>query len=74
MILSLNLNAALNRLVLGKARISKRMKAIRFSLIHLPARVMERWRCLIVRVSKYQSAFEWLLEIRGKIALLAPAA
>jgi hypothetical protein len=74
MILSLNLNAALKRLVLGKAWVSKRMKAIRFSLIHLPARVMERSRGLIVRVSKYRSIFEWLLEIREKIALLASAA
>ena len=74
MILSLNLNAALKRLVLGKAWVSKRMKAIRFSLIHLPARVMERSRSLLVRVSKYHSIFEWLLEIRKKIALLASAA
>jgi hypothetical protein len=74
MILSLNLNAALKRLVLGKVWISKRMKAIRFSLIHLPARVMERSRGLLVRVSKYRFIFEWLLEIRKKIALLASAA
>ena len=73
MILSLNLNVALKTLVLGKAWISKRMKAIRFSLIHLPARVMERSRCLVVRVAKYGLIFEWLLEIREKIALLAPA-
>jgi hypothetical protein len=73
MILSLNLNATMKRLVLGKAWEPKRMKAIRFSLIHLPARVLERSRGLIVRVSKNLEAFEWLLGIRRKIALLALA-
>jgi len=73
MILSLNLNATMKRLVLGKAWEPKRMKAIRFSLIHLPARVLERSRGLIVRVSRNREVFEWLLSIRRKITLLAHA-
>jgi hypothetical protein len=61
-------------LVLGKSWVLKRMKAMRFSLINLPARVMERSRELLVRVSKYQPVFEWLLNIRRKIAMLALSA
>jgi hypothetical protein len=60
--------------VLGKSWVPKRMKAMRFSLINLPARVMERSRELLVRVSKYQPVFEWLLNIRRKIAMLALSA
>lgn len=72
MILALNLNAAMKSLVLGKSWISKRMKAIRFSLINLPARVMERSRQLFVRVAQNHPCFEWLVRIRAKIATLSP--
>jgi hypothetical protein len=71
MVLSLNLNQAMKALVLGKEWISKRMKAIRFSLIHLPARVMERSRQLLVRLPKDHPAMTWLLQIRARIASLA---
>jgi hypothetical protein len=73
MVLALNLNQAMKSLVLGKNWVSKRMKAIRFALIHLPARVIERSRQLFVRLSKGHSCFEWLLQIRARIAALAPA-
>lgn len=73
MVLALNLNAAMKALVLGKGWICKRMKAIRFSLINLPARVMERSRQLFVRIGKNDPCFEWLVRIRAKIASLAPA-
>lgn len=73
MVLALNLNAAMKALVLGKGWICKRMKAIRFSLINLPARVMERSRQLFVRIAKNDPCFEWLVRIRAKIASLAPA-
>ena len=73
MILALNLNAAMKRLVLGKAWISKRMKAIRFSLINLPGRVMERSRGLYIRLSKNNPCLDWLRMIRAKIAMLASA-
>jgi len=52
MILALNLNAAMKRLVLGQSWVSKRMKAIRFGLINLPAQVVKHSRCLLVRLSK----------------------
>jgi len=71
MILALNLNAAMKRLVLGKSWIPKRMKAIRFSLINLPGRVMERSRELLVRVSRNRSIYYWLVKIRTKISMLS---
>lgn len=73
MILSLNLNAAMKRLVLGKSWIPKRMKAIRFHLINLPARVMKRSRELFVRLPKNHPCVDWLITIRARIASFAPA-
>lgn len=49
MILAFNLNSAMKRLVLGGSWVSKRLKAIRFALINLPGRIVERSRQLIVR-------------------------
>ena len=72
MILALNLNQAMKRLVLGKKWVSKRLKAIRFSLINLPGRVIERSRGLIVRLSKNHPGFDWLIDIRSRIAGLVP--
>ena len=72
MILALNLNAAMKSLVLGRRWVPKRMKAIRFALINLPARVLERSRCLLVRLAKNHPAIDWLVEMRRKIANLAP--
>jgi hypothetical protein len=73
MILALNLNAAMKRLVLGKSWIPKRMKAIRFHLINLPARVMKRSRELFVRLPKNHPCVDWLITIRARIASFAPA-
>lgn len=72
MILALNLNAAMKTLVLGRSWAAKRMKAIRFALINLPARVLERSRRLLVRLAKNHPAIDWLVEMRRKIANLAP--
>jgi hypothetical protein len=74
MMLSLNLNAAMKRLVLGKSWIPKRMKAIRFSLINLAAQVVDTSRYLLVRLSKGHRSLKWLLDIRAKIAMLLPVA
>ena len=73
MILALNLNAAMKRLVLGQSWVAKRMKAIRFSLINLPAQVVKRSRYLSVRLSKGHHSLKWLIDIRAKIAMLSPA-
>jgi hypothetical protein len=74
MILALNLNAAMKTLVLGRSWSGKRMKAIRFALINLPARVLERSRYLLVRLAKNHPAIDWLVEMRRKIADLVPIA
>jgi hypothetical protein len=71
MVLAFNLNAALKSLVLGGQWVYKRMKAIRFHLINIPARVMERSRQLSLRLSAGDSAYGWLIQIRARIAGLA---
>jgi hypothetical protein len=72
MILALNLNEAMKQLVLGGSWVTKRMKAIRFALIHLPGRVMERSRRLIVRLGHGHPSLETLLTARQRIAGLVP--
>jgi Transposase DDE domain group 1 len=75
MVLSLNLNAALKRLVLGGEWVNKRMKAVRLNLIFLPARVLEHARQLQVRLSGASRAImEQLLAARSRILELARAA
>ena len=71
MVPALNLNQTMKALVLRKTWISKRIKAIRFSLINLSARVMERSPQLFVRITKAPPSFEWLVQIRERIAVLA---
>ena len=73
MVLAFNLNAALKSLVLGGRWVHKRMKAIRFYLINIPARVIGRSRQLSLRLSAGDPAYGWLLSIRAKIAGLQPA-
>ena len=73
MILAFNLNAMMKRLALGMRFSSKRMKAVRFSLINLPGRVVKRSRGLIIRLTKNHPSLEVLVEARRKIALLKPA-
>jgi len=72
MILALNLNAMMKKLVLGDSWQPKRMKAVRFSLINLPGRVVKRSRRLIIRLTKNHPSLELLVEARKKIAMLKP--
>jgi hypothetical protein len=71
MILALNLHAAMKQFVLGKSWMSKRMKEIRFSLINLPGRIVERSKELIIRLTKGHIAVEMLLSARKRIQELA---
>jgi len=73
MILALNLNAALKSLALGEEWVCKRMKAMRFYLINIPARVIGRSRQLSLRLNSGDPAYGWLVSIRAKIAALLPA-
>ena len=72
-VLAHNLNSFLKRQVLGSEWIDKRLKAIRFSLINLPGRVLERARRLIIRLTQWQPMAKFLIEVRCRIAGLVPA-
>jgi hypothetical protein len=71
MVLALNLNVALKQLVLGPSWERRRMKAIRFALIHLPGWVLNRSRQWIIRLGKTCSSYRLLIEARQKILQLA---
>ncbi|MCK4691795.1 MAG: IS1380 family transposase [Desulfuromonadales bacterium] len=71
MILALNLNAAMKRLILPKSWARKRLKAIRFGLISLAGQVRARSRQLQILISPRQPAYALLLQIRERIAQLA---
>jgi hypothetical protein len=73
MVLAHNLNTAMKNLVLQGSWATRRMKAIRFSLVHLPAKVMERSRQLFVRLSAGHPSLELLLAARQRILDLAYA-
>jgi hypothetical protein len=73
MVLALNLNAAMKRLVLGETWATRRMKAVRFGLINLPAVVMERSRYLLIRLCKGNPLLGWLEQLRARIAVMAAA-
>lgn len=73
MVLALNLNAAMKRLVLGSGWVRKRMKAIRFSLIHVAGRVIVGARQLRIKLSGGRSSYEWMIRLRARILQLVPA-
>ena len=72
MILAMNINTIMKRLVLGGFWASRRMKAIRFSFINIPGRIVERSRELIVRLVKGHPALELYLEARRRIMAMIP--
>ena len=67
MILAFNLNAAMKQLALGGSWAARRMKAIRFSLISLPGRVMTHARELVIRLAKGHPSLKLLLDARQRI-------
>ena len=71
MILALNLNAALQRLALGKSWVKKRMKAMRFSLLNIPGRVVHHGNRLWIQVADLGQRLETLLAARSRILALA---
>jgi hypothetical protein len=71
MILAFNLASAMKRLVLHESWVSKRMKAIRFSLINLPGRIIEHARGLTIRIAKGHPSLEALVNARQAIMRLA---
>ena len=74
MILAMNMNTFMKKLALGESWVSKRMKAIRFSLINIPGRIIEHSRELIIRLSKDHPVIDLLVQARSRIRdlVLAP--
>ena len=70
MILAFNVQSAMKRLVLGESWVSRRMKAVRFRLINLPGRVLERGRQLFVRLAGGHPSNEILFAARRRMAHL----
>jgi hypothetical protein len=66
MILAMNPNSAMKRLVPGATWVGKRLKAIRFWLIKLPSRVLKHARMLRVRLVGGHASNETLLEMRKR--------
>jgi hypothetical protein len=73
MILALNLNVAMKRLVLGKGWEEKRMKSIRYRLINIPGRVVHHARQLLVHISANHPSAALLLDMRTRMQALAHA-
>jgi hypothetical protein len=72
MILAMNLNSIMKQVALEKSWMSRRMKAIRFSLINIPGRIVERSRELIIRLVKDRPTFALFVEARSRIMGLVP--
>lgn len=73
MILALNLNEIMKRMILGGKWAEKRLKAIRYQIINTPGRVLLHARQLILRVSKGCSVVALIAQMRQGIAALATA-
>lgn len=71
MVLAFNVNSAMKRLVLGKDWVNRRMKAIRFRLINLPGRVLERGRQVFVRLAGGHPSNDILFEARRRMLCLS---
>jgi hypothetical protein len=73
MVLSYNLHKAMMLLALPGGLKAKRLKRIRFALIDVAGRVVERGRQLYIRLTRGHPALDWLSEMRRKIAMLSPS-
>ncbi len=71
MVLALNLAEVMKRLVLEGTWVKKRMKALRFHLINIAGRVIERGRQIRIRLSGEHPAFGLICQARKRIAALA---
>jgi len=73
MVLAHNLNSAMKNLVLQGSWAARRMKAIRFHLINLPAKVIEHAREFSIRLAGDHPSFPVLLKARMRIMELGCA-
>lgn len=74
MLLAYNLNSAMKRLVLGGPWVTKRLKAIRYALIHLAGRVLEHGRQVVVRLAGGHPSNDLLYKARARILELTEPA
>jgi hypothetical protein len=72
-VLAFNLTGAMKKFGLGLSWTAKRMKAIRFSLITLPGRIIGHARQLVVKIVHGHPSFSLLIEARQRIMRLAPS-
>jgi hypothetical protein len=71
MVLAFNLNTAMKQFALGDSFVAKRMKAIRFSLINLPGRIVDHARQLFIKIVRGHPSFTLFVEARLRIMRLA---
>lgn len=71
-VLAYNVQAVMKLFVLPKEWRSKRLKAIRFSLINIPARIVSHAMYLIMQLSSKQHMADFIMEVRRRIASLVP--
>ncbi len=71
MVLALNLNTAMKRLVLRGQWVGKRLKALRFAFINMPGRLVDHSRRMVVRIAHDHPSFQLLVEARDRILKLA---
>jgi hypothetical protein len=70
MILSFNLNILMKKLVFPEPLQKKALKGLRFHLINLPGQVIRHARGLFIKLSGGKEIFDFVFEIRQKIAKL----
>jgi len=70
-VLAMNIASAMKRIVLGGVWAKRRMKAVRFLLIGVPGRVVERARQLYLRLSRDHPALDLIIQTRLRIRKLA---
>jgi len=70
-VLSANLHSAVQRLALGNTWLHRRLKAVRYGLIHVAGRVVTHGRRLLVRLQAEHPAMGTLLPARGRILACA---
>ncbi len=68
-----NVNTIMKRQILGGSWASRRIKAIRFSFINIPGRIVERSGELVIRLVKGHPALDLYLEARRRILGMIPA-
>jgi len=71
MILAFNLNTAMKKLALGGNWVTRRLKAIRFHVIQIAGRVLERGNRLKMRVASGLEMLEVIIRARERIAAMA---